>query len=61
MSWEAIPTGECTEYDHTRGTLNARERCKVSLMIIGMSLIGVGIGCLFIFIRWVTGMERAVH
>ena len=61
MAWEAIPTSECEDYDYSSGTRGLRERLKTALAIVGMSLIGVGIGGLFIFTRWVMGMENGMR
>ena len=61
MAWEAVPTSECAEYDDARDTMGVRERIKTALMVVGMSLIGIGIGCFFVFVRWITGMEKSMH
>lgn len=37
------------------------ERVKTALTIVCMTMLGLGLGCLFLFVRWVSGMEGLVH
>ena len=63
MGWDPLPTGELSEYGYAeqQETLNSRERFNTALKIMGMSALGVGMGCLFIFVRWAAGLEGSMR
>jgi hypothetical protein len=52
QGWEAVPL---TDDPGTR-LETTEERLRAACKILGMTAIGVGIGCLFVFVRWATGM-----
>ena len=64
--WEALPTGDdcCESEDYNNNIpthMGMWDRVKTALTILCMAMIGIGIGCLFLFVRWVGGMESMVH
>lgn len=64
MGWDPLPTSDLSEYGYAQQqqeTLNARERFKTALKVMGMCALGIGMGCLFVFIRWAAGLEGSMH
>lgn len=62
MGWEALPTKDdfYDKEDHNI-PMGVWERVKTALTIVCMTMLGLGLGCLFLFVRWVSGMEGLVH
>jgi hypothetical protein len=54
--WEAIPTQEDQCSSSSRLETQEQRLC-VAIKILGMTLLGLGIGCSFIFIKWVFGID----
>jgi hypothetical protein len=63
MGWDPLPTSDLSEYGcaQQQETLNARERFKTALKVMGMCALGIGMGFLFIFVRWAAGLEGSMR
>ena len=60
VAWSAVPTSDGSEprASANADTLETTEgRTRVACKCVGMTLLGLGIGCTFVVLRQVTGFH----